>query len=135
MDTVDLDRLARDFSRLCESLGVARALPVAPSHDGNPHVEKAGEHFDYVVTERGRELVRRRTADPDELLYWLIADVVNDQAAKYEQQNHVPGQDFRRVKFRKVIEIMERLNPVWGRRARDRIRSLLANHPYRDDVD
>src|SRR5690242_11037095 len=70
-----------------------------PQHDGRPHVERGGDNFCYIVTERGQERERRRTHDPEELLYWLVSDLTWAMASEYELSHRAPDQDFRRLLF------------------------------------
>jgi hypothetical protein len=57
-----------------------RAFHTTRQHDGSPHFEQAEEEFHFVATERGEELGRRRTSDPEEILYRL-PDSVRRHAA------------------------------------------------------
>jgi len=125
-------QLRSDYSALCERLGARGVLHTTPQHDGSPHVECVGESYHYVVTERGSEFDRRRTNDPEELLYWLMSGVVFSLASEYELRHRIEGQDPRRLLFQKEIDLMERLSDDWARLKRDEIQRTLSTHPYDD---
>ena len=105
----------------------------APQHDGNPHVERNEDSFCYVVTERGQEYERRRTGDPDELLYWLVSDLTWAMASEYELRHRVPGQDFRRLLFKKHSELLAEVNSQWSQRKQTEYDQVLVDHPFCDD--
>ena len=77
-----------------------------PHHDGSPHVERNSDAYCYVVTERGREFERRRTPDPDELLYWLVSDLTWAMACEYELRHRIADEDCRRLLFQKQLQCL-----------------------------
>lgn len=48
------------------------SLPSKSRGDGSPHVEIYGNHYDYVISERGVEMSRKSTSSESELLYWVF---------------------------------------------------------------
>jgi hypothetical protein len=128
-------KLLEQYEAYCGVLGVKAVLHTRQQHTGEAHVEFLDDGYHYVVTERGTELVRRITADEDEMLYWLLSDVVFDLASGYELQNRVKGQSFRRLLFAKELELMRRLNPSWAERKSGEIEAVLAKNPYDDVVE
>lgn len=127
-----LEEIRSEFLRLCALAGLKAPVHFSPRHDGSAHVEFDGTEYSYVVTERGSEFERRRTADRDELLYWLISDAVFDAACEFEVRNRIDGQDFRRMLFAKKIELMCAVRPEWARRQREEIERVLEANPYND---
>jgi hypothetical protein len=101
-------------------------------HDGSAHVECVGGEFNYVVTERGNEFERRRTVDPQELLFWLVSDLTWEMAAEWELQHRIEGEDFRRQLFRRDIELISRIDPEWARRKREKYEKILGEYPFND---
>ena len=95
-------------------------------------MEAEGASLCYVVTERGSELERRRTDDPDVLLYWLCSDVTFDMAVRYELEHRRPSEDFRRQLFKQQEELLRSLSPVWAERDREEKKAVLAKHPFDD---
>ncbi len=124
--------LGADFRSYCRKLGTEEPFHTQPTHSGAPHVEIVDDTYHYVVTERGSEFERRKTKDPDELLYWLLYDVAFDMACQYEVEHRIEGQDFRRLMFEKKVEYMATLSPEWADRVRDHNASVLAEHPFSD---
>jgi hypothetical protein len=114
-------------------LGTRRSFHTAAQHDGSAHVEVAGDAYYYVVTERGTEFERRRTRDSDELLYWLLSDIVFSLTSEYELRHRIAGQDFRRLLFQKQVELMGQLDPGWSERKAHEIQAILSTHPF-DDI-
>jgi len=129
-----LEALKEKFSRYCLILGVNPELNTQAKQDGTPHVECVEDQFHYRVTERGVELEHRVTSDENEMLYWLISDLVFTLATKFELKHRVSGQDFRRLLFSKEIELIEMLRSDWGARKRKEIEEILSKHPYKDPL-
>lgn len=97
MTITTVEGLRSAFYLRCDSLTADPTyhgwFRTAPGHDGSPHLEMGGSYFCFVVTERGKEYERRRTLDPDEVLYWLVSTVVFDLACKFELENRRSNQD------------------------------------------
>lgn len=129
---LSLAQLRSRYSALCARLGATRPFHTTAQQDGSAHVEVTPHSYHYVVTERGTEFQRRQTADPDELLFWLMSDVTFSLAAGYELEHRVRGRDFRRLLFQKQIDLMAQLNAGWSERRRREIERILVSHPYDD---
>ena len=87
-----------------------------------------------MVTERGLDLEHNTASTEDELLYWLMDDVVTGIALQLELENRIPGQDSRRQWFATSVELLARLNPEWGRRKEHEHAQILSKHPFRDEA-
>ncbi|MBV9931922.1 MAG: hypothetical protein JO013_13395 [Alphaproteobacteria bacterium] len=107
------------------------ALGCEPRHDGSAHLE-IGEAYDWVVTERGQELERRRTTDPDELLYWFLCGLTSSMASDHEVRQRRSGEDPRRQLFAKEVALLEKLSPGWAARRRREQAETLARYPFAD---
>jgi len=103
-----------------------------PQHDGSPHIECIGGEFHYVVTERGSEYERRRTSDPEEVVFWLVSDLTWAMALEWEVQHRIEGEDCRRQMFRKDIDLMSTVSEVWSARKRQKYEQILSEHPFDD---
>lgn len=106
----------------------------SPTHCGAPHVEIIGEEYHFVVTERGSEFERRRTKEPDELLYWFVSGDVSQLAQDWELERRVEGKDSRRLWFAKEVEMLRTLRPDWARRKELYQNSVLKEHPFNDNI-
>jgi len=105
---------------------------LTPQGFGYPHIEVHEPEYHYVITERGNELERRCTTDPNELLYWLTSDLTLRMASDWELENRVEGQDSRRLIFKHDIELLEFINNEWAKRKKSYYDKILENHPYND---
>lgn len=105
-------------------------INTTPGHDGSPHIEAVDGGWEYVVTERGSEIERRRTTDPDEVQFWLVADLTWGMAVGYELKHRRGGEDCRRVIFAKQVELLNAVNPAWANRVQERFDRILAENPF-----
>jgi hypothetical protein len=109
-------------------------MPDSPTHSGAPHIEIIGDEYHFVVTERGSEFERRKTKDPDELLYWFVSGDVSQLARDWELERRVEGQDSRRLWFAKEVEMLRLLNTEWAKRKELHQNSVLREHPFNDNI-
>lgn len=103
-----------------------------PRMDGGPHIERVGDAYAYIVSERGSELQRRITRDPEELLYWLVSNLTWDMANEYELSHRREHVDPRRLLFEKHLALLAQANPQWSAAKRIEYDSVLRSHPFRD---
>ncbi|MFC6339702.1 Imm63 family immunity protein [Pseudomonas karstica] len=130
-----IEKIQESTYSLGEQIGASRSLLIVKSsspEDGSPHVEINSGEFDYVCSERGFEIYRRRTASLDELLYWIISSVAFKLASDYELANRIFGVDSRRLIFSKYISILGQVNEEWEKKASDEVKLILINAPYSD---
>ncbi|WP_239065515.1 Imm63 family immunity protein [Pseudomonas fluorescens] len=130
-----IEEIQKAIYSLGERIGAPRSLLIVKSsspEDGSPHVEVKSDEFNYVCSERGFEIYRRRTASLDELLYWIVSGVAFKLASDYELANRVVGVDSRRLLFSQYVSILGRISDEWKKRASDEVELILINAPYLD---
>jgi hypothetical protein len=123
------------FETYCSRLGVRPIFRTDPADDGAAHVEFDGHFYHYVSCERGHENERRIASGEDEILYWLLSDIVFDLACDFELKHRVKGKSFRRLIFFKELEFMQALDVHWEVRKRNEINEILAKAPYDDAIE
>lgn len=138
MDTLySLDEIKSDIDRLAAQIGAPEdVLPTyGYSEDGaRPHIEVDLGGYHYVIVERGQEISRVTTHELDELLYYVFEAVTFALACQYELKHRVKNQDFRRLLFRRQIELLSILSSKWAEiEARDHER-ILRQHPFQDSL-
>lgn len=122
------------FETYCSRLGVRPIFRTCPADDGAAHVEFDGHFYHYVSCERGRENEHRIASGEDEILYWLLSDIVFDLACDFELKHRVKGKSSRRLLFSKELELMRALNVQWEVRKRNEINEILLRAPYDDEI-
>jgi len=130
-----LSPIQTSYREYAERIGVPPEriqLNETPTDNGAAHIEYDGSELCYVVTERGRELARRRTQKPDLLLYWLLSDLTHQLASSHAAKFRGQPEDFRRVLFAKQLELLATLKEEWRERRAEEIAVVLATNPYRD---
>ncbi|OTA14431.1 hypothetical protein Xvie_03713 [Xenorhabdus vietnamensis] len=85
------------------------------------------------VPKGGVESSRKITSSLDELLYWIMSSFVREVAYQYELDHRIENnRDGRRITFPMVIELMGKLQPAWGLKAKSEIDETLSRSPYDD---
>ena len=103
-----------------------------PQPDGTPYLKICEDKYEYIFEERGFVFEKRETQDFNLLCYWIMGKVIFNLASSYELSHRMSGQDFRRVLFSKELELMNALNPEWGKILDNDIKDILKNAPYID---
>jgi len=130
---VSIYTLIHQYYEIAERLDVPREyvrFARKPQDNGTPHIEYDGKTWFYIVTEKGQEFERRNTANPDDILYWMISDLTFEMAFSYERANRKESEDFRRQMFNKHIELLKSINPAWAERKEKEIQEILSEVPY-----
>lgn len=128
-----------DIRKKIHSLGKKISIPngrlnvfdTSPG-DGRPHVSFDNNQYNYVYAERGVEFSRKTSDKLNELLYWIMSDIIYSIAFQYELENRIEHRDGRRIIFQKVIQLMGELDPLWALKAQEEIDSILSKSPYND---
>jgi cell wall assembly regulator SMI1 len=122
------------FWNISRALGCEQTLPVTPQQDGRAHAELTDHTYFYVVTERGIELKRLQTQDPNELLSWFVRDLTAEIAGNWELKHRKPAQDSRRLRFEKHLELLREIDESWAQRQEVEYSEVLTKHPFDDTI-
>lgn len=99
-------------------------------NDARPHIEIDFIFYDFVVLERGKEVLRKSTTEADELFYWISKLMITELAIEYSTNNRNEEEDFRKLLFDKEVQLMELLNEEWAIRLNEEINEVLKRAPY-----
>ena len=132
-----LDSIKSRFYELTRQVDAPNAtFRTTPGHDGSTHCECDDVAYHCIVTERGQEIERRSSSDPDEILYWLISDVTWGMAINYELRNRdttsVNRIDGRRVWMPYQVSLLKKVDEQWADRKQFEHDAMLSTHPYND---
>jgi hypothetical protein len=131
-----LEDIKNEVIELAEKINSPSSLlpTFGRTEDGaRPHIEFDNRGFHYVVVERGNELERRTSSVKDQLIYWIFSSVTFSMACEYELHNRVPNQDFRRLLFKKQIELMRQVRPEFAKDLETEQKRILVSNPYDDE--
>jgi len=135
MATHDLGWFADEVTRLAAAIGAPTGYLPTYGHSedfARPHIEFDGAQFHFVVVERGQELERVSSPDPQEIVYRVFEAVTFSMASDYEVRHRRPWRDTRRLLFDKQLELMGKLSPEWKMRTQARLDEALKENPFRD---
>jgi catechol 2,3-dioxygenase-like lactoylglutathione lyase family enzyme len=124
--------LQASFKSLTAKLGAAQSFATERQDDGAGHVEKNGSTFALVYTERGEEISRVESTEPDEILYHLVEEVAVGQASDFEVGHRRKNEDSRRQWFALAESKLRALNPAWGDRYAAHVAEVLSRYPFVD---
>jgi hypothetical protein len=120
------------IDRLAPNSRASHPLNFARQDDGSYHVERRGDVFAVVSTERGSENSRFESRDPDAILYHLVESETSTLASR-EVSIH-KGEDSRRQWFALAEAKLRALKPEWGDRYAAHVAEILSKHPYDDSL-
>ena len=133
--TDELRKLQTEYNALCqriEPIDGQYTLLTEREDVGVPHVEFSSGEYHYIVTERGLDLSRRSTDDPNEILYWMLYDLTFWMGVAFEFKNRVEGPDARRMIFARWVDLMEKADQAMADRLRIDIAQILSENPFAD---
>jgi len=110
----DIERKYLHFAEIIDAPKKYVNFSEVPRHDGGAHIEYEGNELLYVHTERGSRYDEKRTRNPDEILFWLLSDLVFNMAVEFERENRKPNEDSRILMFAKEEELMAKINSDWA---------------------
>jgi len=102
----------------------------SPTNTEYPHIEFRGNEYHFVVTDRGTEILRKKTTDVKELIFWLVEPDIFELAITWELKHRVKSQDPRRVMFAKQTEFMEQACPEYVDMLKFLHQELLNKKPF-----
>ena len=107
------------INAICNRIGleVSRTLPRVSDGMATPHVEGEAVPFDYVVAERGQELLRESNLDADDLAYLVIRDRILSYVLRLEAETRAGRGYSRKSWMDALVTMMTRADLAWGRRA------------------
>jgi hypothetical protein len=129
-----IEELELQFERIVQDMDVhpdMKRLHRQPQHDGSAHIEAIAGEFHYVVTERGQELSRIKSANPDDILYWLIRDITSAIAQKHELDHRDQDLDGRVVWMPYHVQLLAAIQPEWAERQAAEYAKILSSEDNR----
>jgi len=103
-----------------------------PSENAKPYVKLTTSGFRYCVQDRDSIIKDMETADVEELVYWVFADITFVMALAHELQFRRAGQDSRRLIFTHQLQLLEKLEPRWRTRRDLEIQAILSQARFND---
>jgi hypothetical protein len=127
-----IDELELQFQQIVQDMDVhpdVKQFHRYPQQDGTAHIEAIAGEFHYVVTERGQELSRIKSANPDDILYWLVRVVTCTVAQNYELHHRDENRDGREIWMPYHVQLLAAIHPEWGDRQAAEYAEILRNNP------
>jgi hypothetical protein len=91
-----------------------------------------GEGYIFGYHERGQIETIIRTDDVEELKYHIIKQIILEEASEFEFKNRIKYQDSRRLRFRRGLELMGKINYIFYNKLLEDINLILKQSPYDD---
>jgi hypothetical protein len=113
----------------------------------SPFINVTEEGYHWLVTDRGKVIESKKTTDSNELLYWVASYFTSIAAFDYEFRwrkiknffrniiyKNVPPYDCRRIAFKKQLELLRKIDPVYETRQRAELQEILKQNPFTDGL-
>jgi transposase len=78
------------------------------------YIEFVNGVYIYGGYERGRRGERCSSPNMAEVMYYAVEFATWKLAGEWERRNRIPNQDARILRFRKEVEYMGKVNPLWA---------------------
>lgn len=91
-----------------------------------------GNEYNYKIMERGKINKHYKSSNIEDILYPLFESITFNLACKYELDHRKADQDSRRLIWKKQLELLEMINPIYKDKCQVEIEKILKIAPYRD---
>lgn len=88
------------------------------------------DKYHYIVMERGRIYKHYESEVLDDILYPMFKDITSSLAQKFELKNRIEGEDFRKIMWKKQLELLGKINEKFVDMRKREIEEVLKIAPY-----
>ena len=96
------------------------------------YIYMENDKYYYVFTEKGKIREKKELVTEDDVLWYVLEVVLFNVAMDYAIKNRKKGEDFRRILFKKEIELYSRFGENFKMRKVEAINRILECNPYID---
>lgn len=97
------------------------------------YVDEKGYHIDYVG-DRGGIVDKKIYTAIEDLFFQLCWEKVTSISIEFASKNREAGKDWRRIIFKKRLELLKILNNNYYEKGKEIINSILSENPYNDTL-
>jgi hypothetical protein len=92
-----------------------------------------GYHID-AIGDRGGIVDEKLYNDLEEVFFRLCWDVISSISISYASKNRISGYDWRRIMFKKRLDILQTLGESFYQKGKIMIEEILKENPYDDEL-
>lgn len=96
--------------------------------------EKNGVYHYIGVGDRGGVDDEIKTSNIDDILYKIYSTITFNEAVKFAMMNREKDKDWRRVLFKKQLELLRGIGEIYYNRRSEEIETILLTSPYKDNI-
>lgn len=96
--------------------------------------EKNGVYYYVGVGDRGGVDDEIKTLNIDDILYKIYSTITFNEAVKFAMMNREEDKDWRRVLFKRQLELLRSLGDIYYNRRSEEIETILLTSPYKDNI-
>ena len=114
-----------------------RQISFSEGTDNSPeetYIFSKDDNFHVMFTEKGKIRTHKEYDKVEDVLWDVLEIVLFDVAMDYALKNREQGKDFRRLLFKKEIELYAKFGMEFKNRKVNEINKILVENPYNDNV-
>ena len=133
-----LEELKNQIYEMGDKILVSKESNLMPMFSETKEVFNEGssiyinDKYHYIIMEKGQINQHYESQEIDDILYPLFKDITSTLAQEYEVNNRIEKEDFRRVLWRKQLELLEKLDKKFRKIREKEIKDILKIAPYSD---
>ena len=97
------------------------------------YVDEKGYHMDFVG-DRGGIVAEEIYTEINDLLFQLCWDRASSISIEFAAKNKESGKDWRRIMFKKILELLKILSDNYYEQGKEKINIILSENPYNDSL-
>ena len=122
-------KFVEEYKKLCDCFSDGRRCPALLTNleaynQSGDFIEFVDGVYIYGGYERGKRTETCSSPHAAEVMYYPVSFAARMLAQDWEMRNRIPDQDFRIQFFRKAVEYMGKVNPLWA----EKLRADLSKH-------
>lgn len=96
--------------------------------------EKNGIYYYIGVGDRGGVDDEIKTSNIEDILYKIYSTITFNEAVKFAMVNREKDKDWRRILFKKQLELLRGIGEIYYKRRNEEIEIILLTSPYKDNI-
>lgn len=96
--------------------------------------EKHGVYYYVGVGDRGGVDDEIETSNIEDILYKIYSTITFNEAVKFAMINREKDKDWRRILFKKQLELLRCIGEIYYKKRKEEIETILLTSPYKDNI-
>ncbi|MDE7445007.1 MAG: hypothetical protein K2N15_04775, partial [Lachnospiraceae bacterium] len=105
------------------------------AYEPGTYIYEKNDVYHYVgVGDRGGVDDEIKTSNIEDILYKIYSTITFNEATKFAMVNREKNRDWRRILFKKQLELLRCIGEIYYQKRKEEIATILLTSPYKDNI-